>query len=149
MRAGFFMHCLGCNLANKKEPVYVVFEDKYVCCFLDHDPFNEGHILILPKKHYCDVDELDETCANAVMRVSKIITKAIKEVYNPDGISILQNGGIFNDLNHYHMHLVPRYERQSFANFFTETESNNIDKIQLLLSQRKLMKVISKYSNHV
>ncbi len=45
------MNCLGCNLANKKEQVNVVFEDDYVCCFLDHNPYNEGHVLILPKKH--------------------------------------------------------------------------------------------------
>jgi len=75
------MNCLGCNLANKNEPVYVVLENDYVCCFLGHSPFNEGHTLILPKKHFYDVvDEFDEMTANAIMKASIIISKALKEL---------------------------------------------------------------------
>jgi len=44
-------YCLGCELANKKLPVYVVYEDEYVTCILDHAPFNDGHTLILPKRN--------------------------------------------------------------------------------------------------
>lgn len=36
------MKCLGCSLANKIAPVNVVYENRFVCCILDHDPFNEG-----------------------------------------------------------------------------------------------------------
>lgn len=46
------MECLGCRLANKMEQVFIVYENEYVSCILDHIPFNEGHILILPKKTY-------------------------------------------------------------------------------------------------
>ncbi|WP_332633997.1 HIT family protein [Halalkalibacter flavus] len=74
------MNCLGCNLANKKEQVNVVFEDDYVCCFLDHNPYNEGHVLILPKKHIRYFDELDEYTANSLIKASMIISKAIKRV---------------------------------------------------------------------
>lgn len=40
------MSCLGCSLANKQLPINIVYENKYVCCILDHDPSNEGHVLI-------------------------------------------------------------------------------------------------------
>lgn len=43
------MSCSGCQLANKKENVHVVFEDNDICCILDHQPFNEGHVLLLQK----------------------------------------------------------------------------------------------------
>lgn len=43
--------CLGCRLSNQLEPVNVVYENDYVCCFLDIEPFNEGHTLILTKTH--------------------------------------------------------------------------------------------------
>ena len=138
------MSCLGCDLANKNEPVYVVFENDYVCCFLDHIPFNEGHILILPKKHFYDVDEFDESTANAIMRASIIISKALKELYSPDGIIINQNGGIFNELKHYHMHVVPKYKKQSFATFYSEYNPNNIEKAaKLKETQEKLLEVIT------
>ncbi|MEH6979350.1 HIT family protein, partial [Bacillus pseudomycoides] len=90
--------CLGCRLSNQIEPVNIVFENEYVCCFLDIEPFNEGHTLILPKKHYLDVEELDIETANAIMIASMTISKALKKLFNPDGITICQNGGKFNDL---------------------------------------------------
>ena len=93
--------CLGCRLANKSETIYMVYEDEYVTCFLDHDPFNEGHTLILPKQHILNVDELDDKTANAIMKASILISKALKHLYQPDGITINQNGGVFNELNHY------------------------------------------------
>ncbi|MEK1829207.1 HIT domain-containing protein [Priestia megaterium] len=41
--------CLGCRLANSQEKSHIIFEDSFVTCLLDHKPFNEGHVLILPK----------------------------------------------------------------------------------------------------
>ena len=87
------MDCLGCDLANKKLPVHVVFEDDFVCCFLDHEPFNEGHVLILSKKHIYDHDELDEDTAKSIMKASIILSRAIKKQFNPNGITTCQNGG--------------------------------------------------------
>jgi diadenosine tetraphosphate (Ap4A) HIT family hydrolase len=142
------MNCLGCNLANKNEPVYVVFEDDYVCCFLDHEPYNEGHVLILPKKHIFDADELDEYTADSIMKASILISKAIKKLFNPDGITICQNGGIFNELTHYHMHVVPRYKDQSFATFYSDYEGVNIeDETKLIETKRKLSQSISEIIN--
>lgn len=139
------MHCLGCNLANKSELVFSVFEDEYVCCFLDHNPFNEGHVLIVSKKHYYDVDELDEDTAKSVMKASIIISKAIKKLYNPDGITVSQNGGIFNELKHYHMHVVPRYKNQSFATFYSDYETSHKEKVDNLKeTQVKLIEVINR-----
>ncbi|GER66755.1 HIT family protein [Weizmannia acidilactici] len=125
-------YCLGSELANKKLPVYVVYEDEYVTCILDHAPFNDGHTLILPKKHFKDVEELNVDTANAIMKASILVSKAIKLLYKPDGITICQNGGIFNELTHYHMHIVPRYENQSFSDFYLEDETENDNKVKNL-----------------
>ncbi|PAD69549.1 HIT family protein [Bacillus sp. 7586-K] len=137
------MKCLGCELANKMKRVNVVYEDDFICCILDHDPFNEGHVMILPKEHFEDVDELDEETANAIMQTSRLLSKAIKTLYRPDGITICQNGGRFSELSHYHMHVVPRYKHQSFADFYLETPLNNEGlKSKLLETRNKLVEVI-------
>ncbi len=52
------MGCLGCRMANQHEPVHIVYENEYVSCVLDIAPFNEGHTLVLPKKHVEELDEL-------------------------------------------------------------------------------------------
>jgi|SRR5690554_728374 len=138
------MECLGCKLANKRENVFVVYEDNLVCCFLDHIPFNDGHVLILPKEHFHDVDEMDKDTANAIMNASIIISKALKKVFNPDGITINQNGGVFNELKHYHMHVVPRYKNQYFANFYSDYDGNNIEEDNILSeTQTKLINALT------
>lgn len=110
------MDCLGCRIANRLEPeVNVVFEDDFVVCVLDIAPFNEGHILILPKTHYHELEEMDRDSLLSVMDASVQMSKVIKSIYKPDGITVCQNGGIFNDLNHYHMHLIPRFQGDGFA----------------------------------
>ncbi|SDM59954.1 Diadenosine tetraphosphate (Ap4A) hydrolase [Bacillus sp. OK048] len=133
-------------MANKKLPVHIVFEDDFVCCFLDHEPYNEDHVLILPKKHLYDHDELDEVTAKSIMKASILLSKAIKKLFNPDGITICQNGGIFNELTHYHMHVVPRYKDQSFATFYSNDEAEYIeDETKLKETERKLRETINEY----
>lgn len=109
------MDCLGCRIANKIEDVHVVYEDELIICILDIEPFNEGHLLILPKNHFHDVDEITYETLSAIMNASVKMTQILKKVFNPDGITICQNGGIFNDLTHYHMHVIPRYTNDGFA----------------------------------
>ncbi|QHE53361.1 HIT domain-containing protein [Pontibacillus sp. HMF3514] len=108
-------HCLGCSLAQSELPVHKIYENNSISCFLDHDPYNEGHVLILPKAHIVDFDEMDEDTTKSVMDVTKLISKAVKLAYQPAGITVCQNGGIFNELTHYHMHVVPRYKGDDFA----------------------------------
>ncbi|UVI29636.1 HIT family protein [Paenibacillus spongiae] len=137
------MYCLGCNLANQRAPVHVVFEDDYVCCFLDHNPYNEGHVLILPKNHMRYFDELDENTANSLIKAAMILSKAVKRAFDPDGITVCQNGGIFDDLTHFHMHIVPRYEGQNFADFYTEDGEDRIeDEAKLAETKRKIIEAI-------
>ncbi|HDR6316570.1 TPA: HIT family protein [Bacillus thuringiensis] len=133
------MECLGCKLANEEEIIYKIYEDDYVTCFLDHAPFYPGHTLIVPKQHVVEVDELDNVVAQSIMDASKLITKAIKSLYKPDGVTICQNGGIFNELTHYHMHVVPRYKERSFAEFYMvqlgEKENYNLEETKHLLKE--------------
>jgi histidine triad (HIT) family protein len=110
------MNCLGCRIANAIEPnLNIVYENELITCVLDIAPFNEGHTLILPKKHYWDVEEMDTKTAYDIMDAAKRLSTVLKILYKPDGITICQNGGKFNDLTHYHMHLIPRYEGDGFS----------------------------------
>ena len=134
------MSCLGCRLANQQAMVYAVFEDEHVCCILDRDPYNEGHVLILPKKHVRYLDELDAVTANAVMTAAQLVSKTIKALFQPDGITICQNGGAFDDLGHFHLHVIPRYEGQSFADFFLDDEAPAIDGAALEETKGKMIR---------
>lgn len=107
--------CIFCDIANKKLKSYIVYEDTLCMAFLDNDPINEGHILLIPMEHYLDVDDLSEELLNHIMKISQKIVKTIKKIYNCDGYTIMQNGGMFNDIGHYHLHIFPRYKSDGFG----------------------------------
>jgi histidine triad (HIT) family protein len=107
--------CRFCQLANGTIETFVVYGDDLVTAFLDKDPISEGHTLIVPKRAYLDVDELDAETAARIMTVSMLISASLKELYHPDGISIMQNGGVFNDVGHYHMHVFCRFAGDGFG----------------------------------
>lgn len=109
----FMCECVFCH----KEKILTdfVYEDEVVIAFMDMEPINEGHVLLVPKQHYLDADEIPDELLAHLMIVSKKIVKALKEIYHPDGYSVMQNGGEFNDVGHYHMHIFPRYAGDGFG----------------------------------
>lgn len=107
--------CTFCDIANKEITTHIVYEDDVVMAFLDYEPINEGHVLLIPKEHYLDVDEIPEELLNHLMAVSQKLVAAIKKIYQPGGYSIMQNGGKFNDVGHYHLHIFPRYDNDGFG----------------------------------
>ena len=107
------MNCVFCHKENITTDI--VYEDTLAMAFMDMDPINEGHVLLIPKEHYLDVDELPDEVLTHLMLVSKKIVSALKETYQPDGYSIMQNGGKFNDVEHYHLHIFPRYQGDGFG----------------------------------
>lgn len=103
------MDCLGCRIANGLEPgINVVYENEWISCVLNLAPFNEGHTLILPKKHFRDLEELDNETVCAILAAVNKLSAVLKHVYSPDGICLHQGAGKFDDLHHYHVHVIPR-----------------------------------------
>lgn len=133
--------CPGCQLANKMMDTNTVYENDYVTCILDIAPLNEGHVLILPKQHYYELDDLDDITANEIMKASIVLKRLIQTQFNPDGITIIQNGGKFNDLSHYHMHVFPRYDSDGFA--WVEPSDTTNAKGRLKETREKLVKLMN------
>lgn len=118
------MACIFCQISDESIKANIIYQDALIMCFLDIDPINEGHVLIVPKKHYLDADEIPDETLMAIMCLSKKIVKVIKEKYSPNGYSIMQNGGAFNDIGHYHMHIFPRYKNDGFGWTFSHIKHN-------------------------
>ena len=69
---------------------------------------------IVNKEESSNIIYEDETLLR-ITKVSTEITKVIKKAFNPDGYTIMQNGGLFTDFGHYHMHVFPRYIDDEFG----------------------------------
>lgn len=118
------VNCIFCKIANKKIESNIVYESNNIIAFLDIDPINEGHILVIPKEHYLDIDEIPKELLTHLLDITQKIVIAIKKIYNPNGYSIMQNGGEFNDIGHFHLHIFPRYQNDGFGWKCIENEIN-------------------------
>lgn len=101
-----------CKIINNELPSYTIYEDEVVMVFLDVNPNHNGHTLIVPKEHYQDFFDIDKEVLDHIIEVAKEIAKLLKEKLNYDGITFSQNNGLGQEVKHYHLHLIPRYNKE-------------------------------------
>lgn len=107
--------CAFCKIINKENECYLIYESDTIMAFLDIDPINEGHVLIIPKIHCSSIDEIPLFVLNDMMALSQKIVSALAQLYKADGYSIMQNGGEFCEFRHFHLHIFPRYKNDGFG----------------------------------
>ena len=106
------MDCIFCKIINGEIPSSKIYEDDIVIAFLDINPDSFGHTLIIPKKHYRDLDDIDDKTLMHIMNIAKILKKRIKEKLNCDGLTLIQNNGDVQEVKHFHLHLKPFYKNK-------------------------------------
>jgi histidine triad (HIT) family protein len=112
-------NCIFCKIVRKEVAASIVYEDEHALAFMDIRPVNEGHTLVIPKKHFADIFEIPEKLNAYTNRVVKKVAIAVKKATNADGISIIQqNGRAANqDVFHLHVHVIPKFEGQTTPRF--------------------------------
>lgn len=103
------MNCIFCEIANKKIPSKVIYEDDVVISYLDINPDSNGHTLIIPKKHYTDLGDIDDATLSHIMSVARNLKKLLEDKLKIDGLTLIQNNGDVQEVKHYHLHLKPYY----------------------------------------
>ena len=104
--------CIFCKIIRGEIPSKKVYDDKDVLAFLDINPANPGHVLVVPKKHADDITKSDDEDLAKAMKVVKNITASLKERMNAIGVNVVQNNGKHAGqlVAHTHFHVIPRYE---------------------------------------
>lgn len=104
------MDCVFCKIVNGEIPSYKVYEDENVLAILDISQATKGHTLILAKKHFKNLYDINEDTAAKVFSCVPKIAKAIKKAFNPIGLNVLINTDKpLQSVYHFHLHLIPRY----------------------------------------
>lgn len=133
--------CIFCKIANKEIPCYKVYEDDLFLAFLDISQATKGHTLVIPKKHYQNLFELDENIKSSYLNVIQKVGLAIKKATNCEGINILNNNGeaAGQTVFHCHIHIIPRYSNDSLKIEFGSIETS---KEEFELLQNNILKNI-------
>lgn len=105
--------CIFCKIANGEIPSKTIYEDEEFRVILDLGPATKGHALILPKEHFQNIYEIPQETAAKAMILAKKMATLITEKLHADGFNIVQNNNEVagQTVFHFHMHLIPRYER--------------------------------------
>lgn len=94
-------NCIFCKIVKGEIPSYKVQEDKDFLSFLDIRPTNPGHVLVIPKKHYRWVWDVQENYS----KVCNKVARALKKAFSTDYVVSFVMG---DEVHHAHIHLVPR-----------------------------------------
>ena len=121
------MDCLFCEIIKGNIPSKKVYEDDLVFVFLDINPNTNGHMLIVPKKHVVTVDDIDNDLAIHILDVEKKLKSLLERKLNIEGLTIVQNNGLGQDIKHYHVHLIPRYKDDSWKTIYNKDILKSID----------------------
>jgi histidine triad (HIT) family protein len=100
-----------CKIVNGEIPSKKLYEDDMVMVIMDVNPTSNGHCLVIPKKHYQDLFDIDVEILNHIFRIAKDMAKKLEDKLGCDGISLIQNNGISQEVKHFHLHLVPKYSK--------------------------------------
>ena len=133
--------CIFCEIISKNEDACIIYENDYICCFLDKYPINKGHLLVVTKKHYQEFREVDQGSLKQVILASQQAAVALECLLNTDGITIMQDNGIFKDVEHYHMHIIPRFLNDGFTWTEPKIEVSNEEFILIGNSLEKYLNV--------
>lgn len=103
--------CIFCKIVAAEIPCIKLYEDEDTLAFMDINPANPGHALVIAKDHYPTLYEIPEAALAAASATAKLVATAINAVLAPDGLNLVQaNGpGALNSVPHLHFHVLPRY----------------------------------------
>jgi histidine triad (HIT) family protein len=104
--------CLFCKIIAGEIPCFKLYENDETLAFMDINPANEGHALVIPKEHAKDVYAVSDAAITATVKTAKKIAAAVDKTLSPDGLNLLQCNGpaAAQSVFHFHMHVLPRRE---------------------------------------
>jgi len=103
--------CVFCKIRDGQVPAVKVYEDARTLAFMDINPLNAGHCLIVTRAHAATIWDSAETDLSAAIVAAKKVALALRVAVKPDGLNMLQANGAaaFQSVPHFHLHLVPRW----------------------------------------
>ena len=104
------MDCIFCKIVKGEAPAKKVYENEKVLAFLTIGPISRGHLLVIPKKHFENIFDIDEDYLKEIIFATKKISQKLKKNLKADGVNILHASGkdAQQSVFHFHLHLVPR-----------------------------------------
>ncbi|MEK7211857.1 MAG: HIT family protein [Patescibacteria group bacterium] len=105
------MTCIFCKIIAGEIPAHKIYENHHAVAFLDIQPINPGHALIVPREHHQDLLSAPLEVLRDIMGAAQIIAPAIVKAVGADGFNLALNNGeaAGQAVFHTHFHCIPRF----------------------------------------
>jgi histidine triad (HIT) family protein len=109
-------HCIFCDIVHGAAEVSVCYEDADAIAFMDIQPVNAGHVLVVSRQHFESFLDLPRELGTHLFDVAMELAPAIRKVSGADGMNVIVSSGAAagQDVYHFHMHLIPRRQGDGF-----------------------------------
>ena len=109
--------CIFCKIVRGEMPSSVIFEDEHCIAFMDVFPVTEGHCLLIPKKHYVNMYDVDPEAVGYLAKKLSDLSRRVQNATGAEGVlNIVANGeGAGQEVPHLHFHVIPRNKNSPFG----------------------------------
>ena len=128
-------NCIFCKIISKEIPSSIVHEDETSFSFLDINPVNKGHLLVIPKDHFETIITTPDQLVAKLFLQAKKLMPAIQSATKADFVAVTVVG---TDVPHFHIHLIPRFFSDGLSEFWpTKTYENPTEKDLMAIEIQK------------
>jgi histidine triad (HIT) family protein len=108
--------CPFCDLIRGAGEASMCYEDTDVVAFMDIQPVNAGHVLVVPREHYESLEDIPHALSTHLFDVAMQLAPVVKHVAGADGMNLVVNSGAAagQDVFHFHVHVIPRCQDDGF-----------------------------------
>ena len=110
--------CIFCKILEGELEASIVYQDKICSAFVDIQPVNPGHLLVIPNRHAPYLADLKEEEGTQIFRVAHRLTAALRESgVKCEGVNFFLADGeaAMQEVFHVHLHVFPRYDGDGFG----------------------------------
>lgn len=136
-------NCIFCNIVNRDAPSSIVYSDDKVLAFMDNQPINPGHVLVIPKVHASQLSELNENTGGEIFKVAMRVSRGLRRSdLKCEGINLLLADGeaACQEVFHVHLHVIPRFRGDGFGvrfgpHYGLRPDKEELDRIALSIKK--------------
>jgi len=141
--------CVFCHISkhvDEDKSLHVLYRDEHCFVVMNKYPYTPGHFMIIPHFHTDALEELDPKVWLHMTALAQKGVRLLKEGFNAQGVNIGMNlgkAGGAGIAEHIHMHLVPRWERDT--NFITSIAQTRVYSTDFEKIYQKIYSLIPQY----
>ena len=136
--------CIFCKIVDGNVPSSNVYEDDVCLAFMDIQPVNPGHVLVIPKEHFEDLNDLPAEIGSHLFQVAQRIVVSVPKTdikFEGANLFLAHGEAAGQEVFHVHLHVIPRFTGDGFGftfgpNYIDLPERQELDSIAVQIKQQ-------------